>query len=360
MIDGTKNKMKVCVVNPNYYRSSGVTTVVRRLHQGVSTQGIDQYFVNCLYGGTEDDLEWIPEGRHHIFRLMTGRPVELVRQMASFLVWLRRNRIPIVHVHHRRLAVLLHPLQGLGRFRLVYTSHLSYPFERWFWLLAPRTAVAISGSVAANLKMTARIKRLEIIGNPTDFPRQVPTRGAGRQDCSVICIARLDPVKGHEHLLRAWKLLSDRGIQAELVLLGEGSLKATLQAQASELKLSRLVKFRGFQRDVTSEMDRASFAVLVSEVEGLPVTVLEAASRGLPTLVTDVDGSRECVPPDQRLPNRIPFGDAPALADALAAWIEQPDLVIEEGRAFYDFHKERHSTEVVGEKYADLYRSCVE
>ena len=42
MIDGTKNKMKVCVVNPNYYRSSGVTTVVRRLHQGVSGQGIDQ------------------------------------------------------------------------------------------------------------------------------------------------------------------------------------------------------------------------------------------------------------------------------------------------------------------------------
>ena len=101
-----KDRIKVCIVNPNYYRSSGVTTVVRRLHRGVSTQGIDQYFVNCLYGGTEDDLEWIPEERHHISRLMTSSPVELIRQVASFLLWLRRNRIPLVHVHHRRLAAL--------------------------------------------------------------------------------------------------------------------------------------------------------------------------------------------------------------------------------------------------------------
>ena len=353
-----KNGIKVCVVNPNYYRSSGVTTVVRRLHQGVSTQGIDQYFVNCLYGGAEDDLDWIPERRHHVFRLMTSRPVELIRQMASFLLWLPRNQIPVVHVHHRRLAVLLRPFQGLGRFRLVYTSHLSYPFEWWFWLLAPHTAVAISSSVAANLKVTARINRLEIIGNPTDFPSQIPTRGAGLSR-PVICVARLDPVKGHEHLLRAWKALSDRGIQAELLLLGEGSLRAALQGQAGELGISRLVDFRGFQKDVTLEIDRASFAVLASEVEGLPVAVLEAASRGLPTLVTDVDGSRECVPPDQGLPNRVPFGNAPALADALAAWLEDPDAVAREGLAFHDFHKERHSTEVIGKKYADLYRKCI-
>lgn len=351
--------MKVCVVNPNYYRSSGVTTVVRRLHRGVSAQGVDQYFVNCLYGSTEEDLDWIPEGRYRTFRLMAGSPAVLVGQTAAFLRWLRRSQIRVVHVHHRRLAALLSPLQGLGNFKLVYTAQLSYPPERWFWLTAPRAAVAISGSVAANLRATTRSRRLEVIGNPSDFPDQAPARGADAPGLPVICVARLDPVKGHAHLLRAWKALSDRGIRADLVLLGEGSLQAPLLAQAAALGIDRLVEFRGFRKDVAREFDGAAFAVLASEVEGHPVAVLEAAARGLPTLVTDVDGSRDCVPPEGRLPNRVPFGDADALADALAAWIGGPEAVVREGLAFYDFHKERNSTEVVGKKYADFYRDCL-
>lgn len=351
--------MKVCVVNANYYRSSGVTTAVRRIYQGVTPEGIDQYFVNCLYGNTDEDLDWMPEGCCQTFRLMTSRPAELIRQIAAFLRWLRQNQIQVVHVHHRRLAALLNPLQNLGKFRLVYTAQLSYPFERWFWLTAPRLGVAISRSVAANLQATTRMKRLEIIGNPSDFPAQVPIRDERRRDGPVICVARLDPVKGHKYLIQAWKLLSDRGLQKKLVLLGEGSLKPALQAQVQELGMGHLIEFRGFQKDVGQQFDLSSFAVLASEVEGHPVAVLEAASRGLPTLVTDVDGSRDCVPPQAGLPNRVPFGDAAALAEALSVWLKQPEQVDREGDIFFEFHKERHSTEVVGKRYADLYRDCL-
>lgn len=357
-------KMKVCVVNPNYYRSSGVTVAIKRIHRGALLQGVDQQFVGCDHGDGSEDVEWMPQGTPKTFRLMTSSPVLLVSQLRAFLRWLRDEQIRVVHVHHRRLAVLLGPMQKLGGFRLVYTAQLSYPFAPWFWLAGPQRAVAISESVAANLRATTRNKRIDIVGNPSDFPEHCPVaaheRAAEGARPSVICVARLDPVKGHTHLISAWKLLADRGIPANLVLLGEGALKETLQAQVRDLGLERLVGFRGFQQDVAGETDRCQFAVLASQVEGHPLVVIEVAARGLATLVTDVDGSRDCVPPDQRLPNRIPFGDAPALADALAAWIDQPDLVVREGRAFYDFHKERNSTEVVGKKYADLYRSCAE
>ena len=360
MTDGTKNRMKVCVVSADYYRSSGVTVAIKRIYRGVLSQGVDQQFVGCDHKGKSEDVEWMPLGMPKTFRLMTSNPVHLVSQLRAFLRWLRSEHIPVVHVHHRRLAVLLRPMQRFGGFRLVYTAQLSYPFAFWFWLAGPRRAVAISESVAANLRATTRNKRIDVIGNPSDFPEHCPAESGEGAQPSVICVARLDPVKGHTHLISAWKLLADRGIPAKLVLLGEGALKETLQAQVRDLGLERLVEFRGFQQDVGREIERCRFAVLASQVEGHPLVVIEVAARGLATLVTDVDGSRDCVPPDQHLPNRIPFGDAPALADALAAWIGQPDLVVGEGRAFYDFHKERHSTEVVGKKYADLYRSCAE
>ena len=347
--------MKVCVVNPNYYRSSGVTVAARRIFQGVTPFGIEQHFVDCRHGSQEEDVSWIPPGRLHSFLLMDSHPVRLFQQTAAFLRWLRREQIAIVHVHHRRLAALLYPLQGLGRFRLIYTAQLSYPPKLWFALTSPRSGVAISPSVAENLRKTTRITQIDIIGNPSDFPPECPDVCISEEVCTVICVARLDPVKAHFHLIAAWKMLTERGIHARLLLVGEGSLKQTLVDQVDALGLTGLVEFRGFQKDIAAEMDRCLFAVLVSEVEGQGIVIIEAAARGRPTLVTDVDGSRDGVPPTANLSNRVPFGDPGKLADALAVWLEQPEVVVMEGRRFYDFHKERHSTEVVGRKYAELY-----
>ncbi len=354
MNDGSA-PMKVCVVNPNYYRSSGVTVAARRIFHGVTPLGIEQHFVDCRHGSQEEDISWIPPGRLLPFLLMDSHPVRLFQQTAAFLRWLRREGIGLVHVHHRRLAALLYPLQGFGRFRLIYTAQLSYPAETWFALTSPRSGVAISPSVAENLKKTTRITRIDIIGNPSDFPPECPDVRVPDVRGTVICVARLDPVKAHVHLIAAWKILTERGIRAKLLLIGEGSLKQTLADQVDALGLTELVEFRGFQKDIPAEMNRCLFAVLASEVEGHPVVVMEAAARGRPTLVTDVDGSRDGVPPAAALTNRIPFGDPGKLADALAVWLEQPEAVVLEGRRFYDFHKEHHSTEVVGRRYAELY-----
>lgn len=351
--------MKVCVVNPNYYRSGGVTVTIRRIHEAVETQGIDQYFVDCRYGDQEEDVDWMPEARLQSFRLMTKNPVLLFQQMSYFLRWLRENQIRVVHVHHRRLAALLHPFQGIANFRLIYTSHMNYPFEAWFWLLGPRLGVGISDSVAANLRETVRAVQVETIRNPIDFPDQCPLRLGGVSDPAVICIARLDPVKGHTHLIQAWKMLSDRHITAKLVLVGEGSRKEALLTQVRDNGLEHLVEFRGFQQNIAIDLDRCVFAVLASKMEGHPAVVIEAAAHGLPTLVTDVPGSRECVPPGAILPNLVPFGDAIAMADALSNWLEHPQSVVDEGRLFFDYHKARSSTSATAQLYADLYRSCV-
>jgi glycosyltransferase involved in cell wall biosynthesis len=347
--------INVCVVNPNYYRSSGVTVAIRRIFESLPAADVTQYFVDCGYGDEEPDTSWIPKNRLATFRLMTSSPVALARECAAFLRWLKTNDIRVVHVHHRRLAVILGWLQVFLDYKLIYTGNLTYRYEFWFWLFSPRIATGITQSVIENLKRTTRTKQIHLIGNGCDFPAECPPVDVARVRDTAICIARLDPVKGHDNLLDAWRILIDRGHQCRLLLVGEGQLRQALERRAAVLGIGHAVEFRGFQKDVIPQIEQALFAVLPSRVEGQGIVTIEAAARGRASLVTDVDGSRDCVPAHHVLPNLVKFGDVAGLADALEAWFAQPVSAVSEGRAFFDYLKSSSSTASVGREYCALY-----
>ncbi len=347
--------IKVCVVNPNFYRSSGVTVAIRRIYESLSDSDITQYFVDCAHGPEEEDTAWIPRHRRATFKLMNSNPAVLVPECVRFLRWLEANDIRVVHVHHRRIAAILNLLKPFGHYELIYTGNLTYPFALWFWLSCPSIVTGISNSVLENIRRTTRATDLHFISNGCEFPLECPPVDVDKVKAIAICIARLDPVKGHENLLSAWRLLLDRGHRCRLLLVGEGELRQALERQAKELGIDRYVEFRGFQKDVNALIEEASFAVLASRVEGQGIVTIEAAARGRASLVTDVDGSRDCVPPDRSLPNLIRFGDVIGLADALTAWFSRPDEVRKEGRLFFEFLKRSSATGIVGEKYRALY-----
>ncbi len=350
--------VRVCVVNPNYYRSSGVTVAIRRIYESLSNEHVTQYFVDCGHGSGESDISWIPRSRFAVFKLMTSNPVTLVRAAAAFLRWLKTNDIRVVHVHHRRLAVILGWLRLFREFELIYTGNLTYPYEFWFWLFSPRIATGISHSVIDNLRHTTRTKQIHLISNGCEFPDECPTVDPALVHATAICIARFDPVKGHDKLLDAWKILLGRGHHCRLLLVGEGQLRGALESQAEALGISHAVEFRGFQRNVVPQIEQALFAVLASRVEGQGIVTIEAAARGRASLVTDVDGSRDCVPANHVLPNLVSFGDVAGLADALEAWFSQPALVVSEGRAFFDYLKKSSSAALIADKYRALYEQA--
>jgi len=347
--------INVCVVNPNFYRSSGVSTAIRRIYETLPRHAVQQYFVDCRHGNVEEDTSWIPGDALFCFRLMALNPFILLPAGRQFLRWVRQYDVRIVHVHHRRLAMLLEVLRRFGRFRVIYTGNLTYAFQFLFWLMSPQVGTAISPSVAENMRRTLRTRQIHLISHACEFPAQCPTFDLPVVQGTAICIARLEPVKAHERLLEAWALLRERGHEYRLLLVGEGSLRSQLQRQAERLGIARLVEFRGFHKNVNAHLDEALFAVLPSAVEGQPIVVIEAAARGRATLVTDVDGSRDCVPQGGALPNRIAFGDVRRLADALQAWFGRPSEVMEEGRRSFHFLRASSASEIVGGRYRDLY-----
>ena len=136
----------------------------------------------------------------------------------------------------------------------------------------------------------------------------------------IVCVGRLSAEKGHHGLLRALARL--RGIvpASRVTFVGDGPMRAELEAQARELGLADSVQFLGARSedDVMQILGTADLFALASLMEGLPVVLTEAMSLGLPVVAPHVAGIPELIG-DER--EGLLF--APSDWDGLAAQLQR-------------------------------------
>lgn len=334
-----------------------MTVALSRLGDALTAEGVQVIFADCCHGSSvETDLEgWAP-GVVSTLKLMSNSPFIVIRAMLRLRSLLRDQAVDIVHLHHRRLALLVGLVAKSLRIPIVYTGHLTYSNSRLFALSPLSAVVAISESVMANLQATHSCKNRFLISNVVDFSGGAAqsTRIRPNQAC---CVARLEPIKNHVTLLRAWALLDPVSHGLRLLLVGEGGDKEKLQKLASDLGISSTVDFLGYRSDVRELISGSLFCLLPSFREGQPLAVIEAASMGRATIVTDVDGSRDCLPPQTTLPNRVNPNSENDLAAAMRTWFGSPDTTIVEGKVFLGYWERKASPTVVASATMQAYFS---
>jgi glycosyltransferase involved in cell wall biosynthesis len=141
-------------------------------------------------------------------------------------------------------------------------------------------------------------------------------------------------VKGHRFLLEAWQIVQRRGLAAELWLAGPGELRPRLETLSRALGLTGSVKFLGaVPHDELLKIyaeARVSAVVLASVDlgsgvhEGIPVSLIEAMSYGIPVVATATGGTPELLVPGTGL--MVPPADPTALADALQTLLRDGKL----------------------------------
>jgi glycosyltransferase involved in cell wall biosynthesis len=139
----------------------------------------------------------------------------------------------------------------------------------------------------------------------------------------VIMVGRLDAIKRHDLLLRALARLDDvPRWQASIV--GEGPEGDALRALAESLGLGARVTFLGQRDDVPALLAQADIFVLVSDSEGMSLSLAEAIASGLPVIATDVGNNSELVK-DGWNGKLLARGDGAGLANALRVLVESDD-----------------------------------
>ncbi len=251
-------------------------------------------------------------------------------------------------------------LEGSNRtYRLVRRAYS--PFVSAYVALSRRIESYLTDEIGVG---AGRVRR---ICNGVDTERFTPAAGRASipgspfNDPDLVVfgtVGRLQAVKDHANLIRAFALLLERrpeaARRARLMIVGGGALDAALQAQIAAARLEAYVWLAGERSDVPAMTRGIDIFVLPSLAEGISNTLLEAMATGLPVIATDVGGNAELVV-DAHTGTLVPSADPGRLADAMQALLDDPARAAAFGRAGRERVQSQFSLDAMVRAYLSLY-----
>jgi glycosyltransferase involved in cell wall biosynthesis len=170
----------------------------------------------------------------------------------------------------------------------------------------------------------------------------------------IVCIANFTPTKGQTVIVDALPALARRFPGLRAILAGDGPELATIRSRAAGLGLSETVSFPGAVSEPWALLQAADVFVLASEIEGLPLVVLEAMSEGVPVVATDVGGMPEAVI-DGETGFLVPSGDVEALTAGIARILGDPALAARMRNAALTHFERRFTMDRMLDAHRELY-----
>lgn len=172
----------------------------------------------------------------------------------------------------------------------------------------------------------------------------------------VGCVARLEPVKNHAMLLQAWVKISKEFSSAHLVIVGNGSLRSELESLAQQLNIAHAVTFTGELSASVLKQSLFDVAVLSSNDEGFPNSLLEAMAQRVPIVSTNVGGVSDLVQAGEN-GILVAAGDSNGLSSAIRQSFNTQDASMQRIAAAGLETARRHSEDSVMSELFKLYRS---
>jgi glycosyltransferase involved in cell wall biosynthesis len=172
-------------------------------------------------------------------------------------------------------------------------------------------------------------RRNEVIYNGVDTGHWTPWAAGERrrlraalgfadEDYVIGMSAVLRPEKNHLQMVEAIAMLRRRGIGARALMIGDGPMRAAVEARARRLGVSGEVTITGFQQEVRPFVAACDAIALPSITEAMSLAAIEAMALGKPVVHSEVGGAAEMIRPG-RNGFLFPVGDTAALVDRLAA-----------------------------------------
>lgn len=265
---------------------------------------------------------------------------------------------------------------------VIYTRHsafpvpakLKYPPGRWVnkWVNEHYSdhIIAVSPAAAENLTDAGiSSKRITVMMNGvTPVARKSEAECAAlreqwgiREDEFVLGIlARIEPYKGHMHILEAVKSLTDQGRKLRLLVAGIGDFEAELKEKTVELGLEDRVVYLGFQTDVAGVLSVLDLQLNASYgTETSSLSILEGLSMGLPAVVSTYGGNPWLIDDGEDgllFENR----NSADLARCIARIMDEPDTLNRMKQRAVEIFAQRFTAEIFAQNIENVYYKAME
>jgi glycosyltransferase involved in cell wall biosynthesis len=335
--------IRVCLLNSAGDVGGGEKHFLN-IAEGLTPRGFRFSFV-CPYPG-------------RFSRTLTARgwPVHVVdltrrfslRSLRALCDLLRAERAQIFHTQGARASFSGRLAARLAKTPVVVSTIQNSLFDydissarRFVYLTLERLSsrwadriICVSEALAADVigRYGISPEKVEVIPNaidPDDFhpsrpPEEVRAKlGLSVTEPVVALVGRMTEQKGHVYLLRALPALVSRHPDLRLLIVGDGPLRPTLEAEARALGVHDRCHFVGVREDVADLLAASNVVAVPSLSEGLPYVILEAMAVARPVVASRVSGNPEVVA-DGKSGILVPPRDVEALAAALDRVLSDP------------------------------------
>lgn len=285
----------------------------------------------CLKTGLFKTNCACPKEFVHEFSMKSRVDMAQVRNIANFV---KQNHISLLHTHTPRAAligVLVALRCGLPRVHHVHSPTSRDTENQWrnvintvierISVVGVKHFIAVSESIGkwtANMGISS--SRITIV--PNGVPAQAQSEAThDHAGLTVGSVALFRPRKGLEVLIQALGIARANGADITLDVIGgfeTAEYEHFIKELASKLQLQDHIVWRGFQKDIPSELARLDIFALPSLYgEGMPMVILEALAAGLPIVASDVEGIPQVLERNEEVGLLAVPGDAESLAAQL-------------------------------------------
>ena len=298
----------------------GPAVIVADLMRGLKKSEFEQKLVTGFCAADESDyLDQVATDVKAQKINGLGRSISPIQDFQSFLLLLkiiRQYKPDVIHTHTAKAGVLgriagiiaypkakrIHTFHGHllnGYFNKLKTK-LVIITER-FLAQGTHLLLAVGNQVREDLLKvgigTEAKFKVSYPGLPfprlTSKPKARESLGLELEMTYLVFVGRLTKIKRPDRLLALGRELKARNIRAEILIAGEGELFASTQEISRRELLP--IKFLGWRTDVDLILCASDIAILCSDNEGIPLTLIQAAMAGLPIVSTNVGSVRDVV-----------------------------------------------------------------
>ena len=341
-----------------------------------------QKFSTVLVTGycDENESDYLDEVAHDVAAVRIpglGRSVSPLKDLGAFFLLIKEIRAfkpDVIHTHTAKAGVLgrlagliarpqakrvhtfhghlLHGYFSSGKTRLVITLEKVLGFITYKF-------VAI-GNVVKNDLVRAGIapeSKFEVIYPGLQeldrYPQEQAQSALGLDPSKkyVVFVGRLTSIKRPERLIDLARFLKVKYPDSWLLIAGAGELLESLSAQAEKEVLP--VTFLGWRKDIGAILSASDIAVLCSDNEGIPLTLIQASQAGLPIVSTDVGSVSEIV--ISGTTGLLTAVSSEGLIQGVATLLDEPELGRRFGKAGEERAREFFSSRAMVERHQRLY-----
>jgi glycosyltransferase involved in cell wall biosynthesis len=306
-----------------------------------------------------------------------GRSVSPLKDLGAFFILIKeikKFKPDVIHTHTAKAGVLgrLAGLIARPQAKRVHTFH-GHLLHGYFSRSKTRLVILLEkllglitykfiaiGNVVENDLIRAGIAqdfKFEVIYpglQDLDKYPQIDARtalGLDRSKKYLVFVGRLTTIKRPERLIELSRYLKDMHPECWLLIVGAGELLEPLSAQAEKEDLP--ITFLRWRKDVGMILSASDIAVLCSNNEGIPLTLIQASQAGLPIVSTDVGSVSDIVV--NGLTGLLTEVSSKGLIEGVSSLLDDPALGQRFGQAGQERAREFFSSRAMVERHERLY-----